>query len=127
MDVHRPAWRNLEHRLRKDLAVGHDQQDLRPQVAQRLHDGLLADAPGLEHADTPAFGHRLDRRRFDPLAAALLAVGLGDEGQDLVAREKHRLERWDREIARAEKDEPHLRLALHHETIPPSRRSSPAS
>ena len=47
------------------------------------------------------------RRRLNLLSAALRAIGLRHDRDDLVTRRDEGLQRWDRKFRRAEKHDPH--------------------
>ncbi len=105
MHVDGSARSQLEHDLGQDLAVGHHDQDLRRQGAERGHRRIFADAPGLQQRKAVLLGPGFHRGRRQVPAPPLLAIGLGDDGRHLVSRVHDRPQGRDREDAAAEEDE----------------------
>ena len=116
MNVDRAEGRDVDHAPGEDLPIGDDHLQFGLESAQLVLGPGLANAARLEDAHPARDGHRLQGRRSEGFSPALLAVGLGDEGGDLVAGVEQGLEGGDREGPAPEEHD-----AQEGATPPPSR------
>ncbi|MNY21101.1 hypothetical protein D3C86_1546230 [compost metagenome] len=106
VDVDAAEGRQVQDRLRQDLAVGDDHDEVGGQGLER-REGLLVAAQALRLVDRdPGFeGSLLDRGHGDLLAAPHRPIGLGEDGLDVVAGREEGLERGDGERGGAHEDD----------------------
>jgi hypothetical protein len=84
MDVQEPEWSRVEEVLGQDLAVSHDDGDVRAERTNGLDEGGIAGAFGLVEGQTELKSEGFDGGWLQAEFAAGGAVGLRDNGEDLV-------------------------------------------
>ena len=85
MDVNTTQPWHLQHRLRQDLSVGHDNDEIGLRGPQGLDGGRFANFWRLLDGKPETLGHNFHRWWRLLEIAAFRAVGLRDDGDDLVA------------------------------------------
>lgn len=83
VDIEATVWGQFEEGWGEDLAVGSDDDQVGMQRAELLDEGRLAATRGLEHWETEVEGQLLGGAGTGAEVTADLAVGLGDQGEEL--------------------------------------------
>ena len=107
---------NLEHALRQNLAVGHDDDDVRRKPANLRNHFVVSNPHRLKNRHRRGSRLRFDRRSLDLLVAPDGFVGLRDHANQLVLwRVQESTQGRPADFARADEDNPHA--ALRHQTV----------
>jgi hypothetical protein len=84
MDVQEPEWSRVKEVLGQDLAVSHDNADVRVERANGLDEGGIAGPFGLVQGQPELESEGFDGGWLQAEFAASGAVGLRDDGEELV-------------------------------------------
>jgi hypothetical protein len=82
VDIQAPEARQLQYRIRQDLAIGHDDHDIRCQHREVRARGRIAQGGRLRHPQTVPLRDLLDGTGSQQAAAALRPVRLGEDADD---------------------------------------------
>ena len=86
MHVDHSEPRSGEHRIGEDLAVGRDHAKIRVESRQSVQKQMILQALGLQNRYTRGRGASLHRSDRCLLTASAPAIGLRDDGDDLMTR-----------------------------------------
>ena len=107
MHVHRAEPRQVQHPLRQDSSEGDDDEDVGSRLSQARDGGVVSERLGLEDVDSQRLRPRGDGR-VDPVALSPDGFSrLGNHERNAMARGQQRLQGWESEDGRSEKNHLH--------------------
>jgi hypothetical protein len=106
VQIHAAASRRVQHGLRQDPSVGHDQGDVDVLFGDPVREGRALDLGRLMDGQAEPFGRHLDGRRAQGHAPSRGPVGLADHAHH-VGDVVQRLERGDGDVGGSEEQGAH--------------------
>ena len=104
MDIHRTVTRDLQKRLRQDLTIGHDHEEIRFKPLNLVLKGFFFHALRLKNDEPMLLSSLLDRAREDLLSPSLASVRLCNDCDHLIESLQEALQAGDRKNRGPEKN-----------------------